>query len=148
MQQLIDVITTAIASDASSEQKAAGVQACRTIAMALDTEPGKPLTLPGVATVQPASRLSLDQVLDLVIARLNVVATDRERTHAPAAPKLTESAVAQPAPRGLKIPLAPTNGLNLSARSATKPGSQRRAPGAPGAPHSARAPRSQSSRRS
>ena len=142
MQQLIDVIITAIAADASTEQKAAGVQACRTIATALDTEPGKPLTLPGLAAAQPPrARLSLDQVLDLVIARLNVVATDRDRTLALAEPTSMEPAVTPPAPRGLQIPLAPTDAMKLAARSAAPRAVPRGAPRP--APRSTRAPRSQ-----
>lgn len=141
MQQLIDVITAAIATDASSEQKAAGVQACRTIATALDTEPGKPLTLPSSVSAPPASRVSLDQLLDLVIARLNFVATDRERTHALAEPTAVQPTVPQSAPRGLQIPLASTNAVNLATRSAT----QRAVPRV--APRPARAPRSQPSGR-
>lgn len=144
MQQLIDVIITAIATDASTEQKAAGVQACRTIAAALDTEPGKPLTLPGLAAAQPRARLSLDQVLDLVIARLSVVATDRERTLALAEPTSAEPAVTPSAPRGLQIPLAPTNATKLAARSAAPRAVSRGAPRP--APGSVRAPRPQARR--
>ncbi len=142
MQQLIDVIITAIATDASTEQKAAGVQACRTISTALDTEPGKPLMLPGSATAQPTARLSIDQLLDLAIARLNVVATDRERAHEVAEPMATAPVVTHSAPRGLQIPLAPTNAFDLAPRLARgRPVPQR------GAPRSAGAPRSQPRRR-
>jgi hypothetical protein len=141
MQELIDVITAAIATDASSEQKTAGVQACRTIATALDTEPGKPLTLPNSVSAPPTSRISLDQVLDLVIARLNVVATERERTHVPADPTAMPPPVSQSPPRGLQIPLAPTNALNRASRSATQRGVPR------SALRPARAPRSQPMRR-
>lgn len=131
MQQLIDVIQAAVATDANSEQKAAGVQACRTIATALDTEPGKPLTLPSTPIAQP--RLSIDQLLDLVIARLNMVATDRERTDALNEPVATEP----PAPRGLQIPLLPSNALKLAPRSASA-----RPEPPKNAPQSARVPRS------
>ena len=43
-----DFISDIDAADATSEKKAAGVQACRTIAAALGAEPGKPLVLPGM----------------------------------------------------------------------------------------------------
>ena len=138
MQQLIDVIRAAIATDANSEEKAAGVQACRTIATALDTEPGKPLTMPGSATTQPTSRVSIDQLLDLLIARLNMVATDRERTHA-----LTKQTASEPpAPRGLQIPFVPSNALKRAPNSADA-----RSVPQKNAPHSARAPRSLPTRR-
>lgn len=142
MQQLIDVITAAIATDANSEQKAAGVQACRTIATALDTEPGKPLRLPSSVSAPPTPRISLDQLLDLVIARLNVVATDRERTQALAeSTAAVQPTVPQSPPRGLQIPLAPTNAPNPASRSTTQRAVSQVAP------RPARAPRSQSPRR-
>ncbi len=53
MQELIDVIRAAVTTDATNEQKAAGVQACRTIAAALDIEPGKPIVLPGSPSASP-----------------------------------------------------------------------------------------------
>jgi hypothetical protein len=120
MQQLIDVIRAAIGTDATTEQKAAGVLACRTIATALDTEPGKPLALPGTAPTQGGPRVSIDQVLDLVIARLSMMVTQHE--HPQALPETTATtttppAVAQPInPVGLRVPLAPTNGLKVKAR--------------------------------
>ena len=136
MQQLIDVIRAAIATDATNEQKAAGVQACRTITTALDTEPGKPLTLPGVATVPTTARVSIDQVLDLVIARLSMIATDRERTPALLEPTAEAPAVAPPAaPRGLRVPLAPSNALKIAPRSAIgRPVSQKAPPRSAPAP--------------
>lgn len=118
MQELIDVIRVSIAADATTDQKAAGVQACRTIATALDTEPGKPLTLPSVARAPTGARLSVDQVLDLVIARLSMLATDRERV--PAAEPSTADAPVDvkkvQAPRGLRLPLAPSAGLEVPRR--------------------------------
>ena len=73
MQELIEVIRAATASGASTEQKAAGVQACRTIISALDTVPGTPLLLPTSPT--PVTRPSIDQVLDMMIAKLTSIVT-------------------------------------------------------------------------
>ena len=99
MQELIESIRTAVADGASAEQKAIGAQACRTILAAIDAEPGKPFVLPGVPQPHPLSRLSLDQVLDLAIARLTQIATARETQAAQPAPT---------APRGVRIPMVPT----------------------------------------
>lgn len=114
MDALIDIIRTAIATGATTEQKAAGVQACRTIATALDTEPGKPLTLGTAVPVRPLSGLSLDQVLDLMIARLDVVAKEREQTPPQPAPPIT-------VPRGLRLPMATSAAMNVVARPANNP---------------------------
>jgi hypothetical protein len=111
MDALIDVIRTAIATGATTEQKAAGAQACRTIAAALDTEPGKPLTLGTSMPMRPLSGVSLDQVLDLVIARLDVVAKEREPSQPQAAP-------ANIAPRGLRLPMATSTAMKVPARPA------------------------------
>lgn len=87
MDQLIDTIRSATASGASTDQKAAGVLACRTILAALDTEPGKPIVLPGAPLAsQPAARLSLDQVLDMMITKLTVIASEHDKSPAPALP--------------------------------------------------------------
>lgn len=114
MDPLIDVIRTAIATGATTEQKAAGVQACRTIATALDTEPGKPLMLGAAVPVRPLSGVSLDQVLDLMIARLDVVAKERDQTLPRPAPPIT-------APRGLRLPMATSTALKVVARPANGP---------------------------
>src|SRR5690242_8837313 len=98
MQELIEVIRVAVASDASTEQKASGVQACRTIAAALGTEPGKPIMLPGMPMPAATSRVSVDQMIDLVIARLTTVAAQREAEPAP---------TVAPSPRGLRVPPTP-----------------------------------------
>ena len=109
MQELISAITAATASGASVEQKAAGVQACRTIIAALDTEPGKPLVPPFAQPQSPLAGISIDQVLDLAVARLTAIATAREVTPAPS----------PAAPTALRIPtVAP---VTPSARSATRP---------------------------
>jgi len=104
MQELIESIRVAVATEASAEQKVAGAQACRTILAALDTEPGKPFVLPGMPMPAAASRVSVDQVLDLMIARLTTIASEREAQPAPtAAPPILA-----PAPsRGLRVPVAP-----------------------------------------
>ena len=100
MQELIEAIRVAVATEASAEQKAAGVQACRTIATALDTEPGKPIMLPGTPPPVATSLVSVDQMLDLVISRLTAIATDRDARPVP---------VATIAPvRGLRVPVTPT----------------------------------------
>ena len=85
MHDLIDIIRTAVGADATTEQKAAGVQACRTIAAALDTEPGKPLVLPGTPAPAATSRVSVDQMLDLMIARLTTIANERDAAPQPPA---------------------------------------------------------------
>jgi hypothetical protein len=74
VEQLLDAIRSAIASDATAEQKAAGAQACRTVLAALDAELGKSIALPGVPSAGPLAGLQLDQALDLIIARLRAAA--------------------------------------------------------------------------
>jgi len=105
MDQLIDTIRTAIAPDASKEQKAAAVQACRTIAAALDTEPGKTIVLPGTPPKPPLSGVSLDQVLDLLIGRLTSIANARDAQSAPEAPPPRDAvALTAPTRTGLRVP--------------------------------------------
>ena len=89
MQDLIDAIKAAVASGATTEQKAAGVQACRTIVAALDAEPGKPLVPPIALPAMTATRPTLDQVLDLAIARLTTIANARDVAAVPTAPKVS-----------------------------------------------------------
>jgi hypothetical protein len=109
MDQLIDTIRAAIAMDASGEQKAAGVQACRTIVAALDAEPGKPIVLPGTPPRPALSGVSFDQVLDLLIGRLTSIANARDAPGVPAQP-------AQPAPRdAVTLPTPPRTGLRVPA---------------------------------
>lgn len=121
MDPLLDVIRAATATDATAEQKAAGVQACRTIAAALDTEPGKPLVLPGVPTASPLAGIRLDQLLDLAIARLSVVANTRDADEAARATR------AQAAKTELRIPMAPTPVAPRVARKPAPPGRTRTA---------------------
>jgi hypothetical protein len=107
MDQLIDVIRAATATDATKEAKAAGVQACRTIAAALDTEPGKPIVLPGTPPQRPLAGVSIDQVLDLMIARLTTIANTRETNDTALEVPHPPEAVAVPAPSrtGLRVPM-------------------------------------------
>lgn len=113
MDQLIDTIRAATASGASPDQKADGVQACRTIIAALDTKPGKPIALPG--TPSPGARPSFDQVLDLAIARLTTLANERDKNPAPSLPPSN----------GLRVPVTPA-----LPRAATRPTAQpKRSPG-------------------
>ncbi len=97
MQELIEVIRVAVTTDATAEQKATGVQACRTIVAALDTEPGRPIVLPGMTMPAPTSRVSVDQIIDLMIGRLTTIAAQRDAEPVP---------VAAPSPRGLRVPVA------------------------------------------
>ena len=99
MHELIETIRAAVASDATMAQKAAGAAACRTIYAALDTEPGKPLGISGVAPVPAAQRITFEQVLDLMIAKLTVIANEHDKNVAPA-PALPPSS-------GLRVPVAP-----------------------------------------
>ncbi len=112
MDQLIDTIRAAIASGATNDQKAAGVLACRTIVAALDTEPGKPIVLPGTpAATPPAGQPSLDQVLDMMIAKLTVVANEHDKSPAPALPP----------PNGLRVPVMRAALPRVMPRSASRP---------------------------
>jgi hypothetical protein len=82
MDNLIDAIRNAIASDANDEARALGAQACRTILVALETPAGAPMaastastaiaepTSPLEAAVSALRGLPPDQLLDLAIARL------------------------------------------------------------------------------
>jgi len=111
MQELIEAIRVAVASDASTEQKATGVQACRTIVAALDAEPGKPIVLPGTPLPAATSRVSVDQILDLMIARLATIATAREADPTPAIAPL----------RGLRVPVTPAALPPAPARPTSNP---------------------------
>lgn len=106
MQELIEVIRAAVTTGATNEQKAAGVQACRTIIAALDTEPGKPLVPPSLLATSLATRPTLDQMLDLAIARLTTIASTRDAATAPPATQRV-SAVPRQLPTGLRVPGTP-----------------------------------------
>lgn len=86
MDQLIDAIRVATMSGATTDQKAAGVQACRAIIAALATEPGKPIVLPGTPPQSPLAGISIDQVLELLVARLTTIANARDAAALPPAP--------------------------------------------------------------
>jgi hypothetical protein len=108
MNELIDAISAAVTEGATPEQKAIGAQACRTILAALDAQPGKPIVLPGAMPARPLSGVSLDQILDLAIARLTPIADARDvapsASNAPTAPNAASVSVA---PRvGLRVPVA------------------------------------------
>ena len=66
MTDLLDCIRTALAEGATPEEKQAGAAACCAVYSALSPPPGVPLTVPHV----PQTRIGLDQVLDLAIAKL------------------------------------------------------------------------------
>ncbi len=119
MESLLETIRSATTAGATTDQKAAGVQACRTIIAALDTEPGKPIELPGTPLAsQPAARLSLDQVLDMMITKLTVIASEHDKNPTPALPP----------PNGLRVPVASVPLPRLPPRSANKPGTGARVP--------------------
>lgn len=99
MNELIEHIRAAVAQGATAEQKALGAQACRTILTALDAEPGKPIAAPAAPQAHPMSRLTIDQVLDLAIARLTTVANAHDAEAA--------TATAAPAQRGAQVKLVP-----------------------------------------
>lgn len=103
MQEMIESIRHAVTDSATPEQKAAGALACRTILAALEAETGRAIVLAGAPTPGPLAGISPDQALDLLIARLTVVA-ERDRPTTPttmATGKATPLRIAfvQPPPR-------------------------------------------------
>lgn len=77
MDNLIEAIRSAVADDASSEARASGAQACRTILAALEARPGEILAPVSTAPATPLHALigalrtmPPEQLLDLAIARL------------------------------------------------------------------------------
>ena len=106
MSELIEAIRAAAAQGATAEQKSIGAQACRTILAALGAEPGKPIVLPGAPKPHSLSGITVDQALDLVIARLTMVANARDAATAPTA--TTPPAASTPPERqGPQIPPQP-----------------------------------------
>lgn len=103
MESLLETIRAAIANGATTEHKAAGVQACRTIITALDTQPGKPLVPPSLLPTSLATRPTLDQMLDLAIARLSTIAS----AHDAATATQKVAAVPRQLPTGLRVPGTP-----------------------------------------
>ena len=84
MQEMIESIRAAVTDGATAEQKAAGALACRTILAALEAETGKSLVLPGAPTPSPLAGIPPEQALDLLIARLSMIAD--KRTDVPTVP--------------------------------------------------------------
>jgi hypothetical protein len=81
MDELIDAIRSATAADATTDARAAGATACRTLLIALEAQEGHPLAAP-VAIPQPQEVAALvaglkgvpvDQLLDLAIAKLRAL---------------------------------------------------------------------------
>ncbi|HTR49501.1 MAG TPA: hypothetical protein VMJ10_02275 [Kofleriaceae bacterium] len=109
MQDLLEAIRVAMTDGATAEQKATGAQACQTILAALGAQPGTPIVLPGVPKPHPLSALSVDQALELVIARLRAVADARDKQAAQPTPatQATPATAASTAPRGPRIPIVP-----------------------------------------
>ena len=76
MEQLLEAIRAATATDASDETKAAGANACRTLLTALEAKAGQPLASPAMpsnpieAAVSVIRGMPAEQLLDLAIARL------------------------------------------------------------------------------
>ena len=77
MENVLEAIQAAVASDASTEARAAGAVACRMILAALEGAPGEPMaaaipTSPSpIASIVGALRgVPPDQLLDLAIAKL------------------------------------------------------------------------------
>lgn len=77
MDDLLDTIRTSMAADATTEAKAAGAVACRTLLAALETNPGEPLVTPTAPAASPIANaiamlrgVPVDQLLDVAINRL------------------------------------------------------------------------------
>ena len=81
MDNLIDAIRLATATDATDEARAIGAHACRTLLLALDAKAGEPLAAPApagetaampqfAAVVGALRGMPPEQLLDLAIARL------------------------------------------------------------------------------
>jgi len=100
VSELIAATRAALAQGAIAEQKAIGAQACGTLLTALDVEPGKPLVLPG-AQAAPAVRITLDQALELAIARLTMTANARD------APTVAQTNTTPPGPQLPQLPAQP-----------------------------------------
>jgi hypothetical protein len=76
MTDLLEVIRTAMASDATAEARAAGVHACRTLLAALEPTPGEPATAklgspsPVAAMAAALRGVPADQLFDVAITKL------------------------------------------------------------------------------
>ena len=80
MDELLETIRTATASEATEEARSAGVVACRTILTALEAKAGEPLVnVPAPApspigmAVSAVRNVPPDQLLDLAIAKLRTM---------------------------------------------------------------------------
>lgn len=69
MTDRLDCIRIALAEGATPEQKQASAAACCALYAALSPPPGVPLSVPHV----PQTRIGLDQVLDVAIAKLRAM---------------------------------------------------------------------------
>ena len=106
MEPLLEAIRAAVATGATTEQKTAGAQACRTIFTALEAETGKPIGLPTAPKPHPLAGLTFDQALELVIMRLTSVAEARDtKAQVADAPKPTADTPKLPAIAAPRIPL-------------------------------------------
>jgi hypothetical protein len=76
MQELLESIQAAVAEGATTDQKTAGAQACRTILTALEAGVGKPLAAPGAPASNPPVGIDPTQALDLLIARIRAALPD------------------------------------------------------------------------
>jgi hypothetical protein len=84
MTHLIETLQAALTKDASEEARSAGVAACRTILAALEAKPGEPMIVPTAqdmpvplaATVALLQARPVDELLDLLIAKLRAVVPD------------------------------------------------------------------------
>lgn len=111
MDELIDAIRAAVASDATGDQKTRGAQACRAILSALEAEPGKPLPALNAPAPHPLASIAPGQALDLLIAKLSAALPPED--------KKGEAARAAPSERqGIRIQFipAPTRPRDLGAR--------------------------------
>src|SRR5947208_3554541 len=82
MDQMIEMIRTAIATNATTDARAAGATACRTILTALEAAAGEPLATPPVPPTPTAQAVAIasalrgmpmDQLADLLIAKLRTL---------------------------------------------------------------------------
>jgi hypothetical protein len=109
----LDVLRLALADDATAEQRAAGLEACRAILVALGSlgaVPAPANTEALVAPIAPArGQVDMSQVVDLLIARLAPLAQAKQaaRSTATAAP----TAVPVERAQRLNIPFVPITPL-------------------------------------
>jgi len=97
---LLEAVKRALEPEATTESRAAGAQACRTLLAALGAGEGEPLVaapLPSTPVATAARQLAAappGAVLDAVIARLQALVPD-------------DTPAAAPAPAPLRIPFVP-----------------------------------------